>query len=63
MSCTKPFITTPFFCCPFLAEVFDAIQPTQYVTPIETGAFNASLFARLVMLEESEKNDDRNRHA
>jgi hypothetical protein len=43
--------------------VFDAIQPTQYVIPIETAAFNASLFARLVMLEESEKNDDRNRHA
>src|SRR5674476_1160286 len=45
------------------AGAFDAIQPTQYVIPIETGAFNASLFARLVMLEESEKNDDRNRHA
>jgi hypothetical protein len=43
--------------------VLDAIQPTQYAIPIGTGVFNASLFARLVMLEESEKNDDRNRHA
>jgi hypothetical protein len=43
--------------------VFDAIQPPQYVIPIGTGAFNPSLFVRLVMLEKSEKNDDRNRHA
>jgi len=43
--------------------VLDAIQPTQYAIPLKTGVFNASLFVRLMMLEESEKNDDRNRHA
>jgi hypothetical protein len=45
------------------AWVLDAIQPTQYAIPLKTGVFNARLFVRLMMLEESEKNDDRNRHA
>jgi hypothetical protein len=46
-----------------IVGLLDAIQPTQYAIPLETGVFNARLFVRLMMLEESEKNDDRNRHA
>jgi hypothetical protein len=44
------------------AGAFDAIQPTQYFSRLETGG-QRELVARLIKLEESEKNDDRNWHA
>jgi hypothetical protein len=39
------------------------MAPTPCVIRLKKGAFNANSFARLIMLEESEQNDDRNRHA
>jgi hypothetical protein len=62
MSCTKPFITTPLS----LAIPCGGVRCHSANTicrPAPDRRVHASLFARLVVLEESEKNDDRNRHA
>ena len=62
MSCTKPFMTTPLS-VPISRAGVRPFSQRNALAGSKTGAFYANSFAQLIMIEESEQNDDRNRHA